>query len=186
MNAWVVWTPIPYDEAETPPVRVRRQSEFARIALRECARRCGAPQDGWQQEADGAPRPNDSWFWSVSHKPRMAIAAIARAPIGVDVEALSPRREELYDQVGRQAEWQILGGRTWENFFTLWTAKEAVMKANGRGIGHLSKCRIVARTIAAVRVEFEGRPWQVVHQRIDGHIFGLAGDFDRCDWSALS
>lgn len=182
MNAWVTWTTIPYDQAEPPRVRVRRQSEYARAALRDCAQRCGAPLDGWQQNADGAPLPNDDWYWSISHKPRMAVAAIARAPVGVDVEAIAPRRIELYDQVARDEEWNIVGGRTWENFFALWTAKESVMKANGCGIGHLSKCRIAARTPDAFLLHFDRCSWRVIHRRVNDHLVGLAGDYGCCEW----
>lgn len=183
MKAWVVWTPIPHDPADPPPFRVRQQSEYARAALRECARRCGAPPNEWRQDAENAPIPTSGWFWSISHKPKMAVAAIARAPIGVDVEALLPRRMELYDQVGSEEEWRILGGRSWENFFVLWTAKESVMKANGHGIGYLSRCRVVARTPASVQIDFQGAPWRVLHRNVDDHIIGLAGDFTCCDWS---
>jgi len=123
--------------------RVAEQSRLARIALTECARLSGGPASDWNKDANGAPSPNDGWHWSIAHSREWAAAVISREPVGIDVERIRPRREGLFDQVAGEDEWNAIGGRTWNLFFRMWTAKEAVLKANRAGIGWLRECRVV-------------------------------------------
>ncbi len=57
----------------------------------------------------------------------------------------------------------MLGGRTWESFFRLFTAKEATLKANGKGIGYLRECNMRGHESAADRLALEhaGAVWHV-------------------------
>jgi len=174
---------VPISDREPPSVRVQRQRERARTALRRCAELCGAPAYGWVQDAGGAPVPNQAWHWSLSHKRRLAAAAIARCPIGIDVEEIVPRREDLFNEIGTEEEWRLMGERTWPAFYRLWTAKEATLKANGHGIGRLASCRIAAVTgEELLTVDFEGRSWAVQHAGFEGHLLALAGSPAKVAW----
>lgn len=184
MNVQVVLLPIPFIEGEPPPSRVRRQREFARKALYECARLCSAPIDGWRQAEGGAPLPSGRWHWSISHKRQLAAAAIAQFPFGIDVEEFAPRRDDLLDQVASATEWAIMGGRNWRNFFRLWTAKEATLKANGLGIGNLSRCGIRAtRGLAELTVQLDDRDWVVRQFEFENHVVAVAGVNGPIDWT---
>jgi phosphopantetheinyl transferase len=176
---------IPFDEGEPRPARVRRQSEYARLALGECAIRTGAPSAGWSQADDGRPLPNAGWHWSLSHSRGMAAAAVARSPIGVDIEHIRPRRAELFDKVAMPQEWDLLGGRDWAAFFTLWTAKEATLKAVGRGVGWLNECRVLSAAGGSLLVHFDGRDWPVRHYRAGEYACALACSAATVSWQVL-
>jgi len=168
---------IPQSAIERTPEAVQRQRVTARDALKLCARELGAPTDGWSQSPDGAPIPNNGWHWSISHKRSWAGAVISRDPIGLDIEAIQPRHNDLYGKVGSDREWDRLGGRTWDNFFTLWTAKEATLKANGVGIGLLSECRIerVESDVGPHMIaSFAEQSWRIEHVYFNGHVAAVA------------
>jgi phosphopantetheinyl transferase len=142
MTIYPVLIDVPHAPDEKPPERMRKQRDYARRALRHCATLTGAPLNGWSQQEGGAPLPNGEFYWSISHTRGLAAAVIAKTPVGIDVERIRERRGDLFDEVGVEEEWKLLGGKTWSAFFMLWTAKESVVKANSLGIGQLDECRL--------------------------------------------
>jgi len=79
--------------------------------------------------------------FSTSHSGHLNLVAIGRtAKIGVDIEKISefPEVREIADRHFTAAEVRELDcspeSRRFEVFFKLWTRKEAVLKANGRGL----------------------------------------------------
>ena len=182
-----VLVPIPVLEERSPPQRVQQQRDYARRALRPCAGLCGAPTEGWLQSPDGAPLPLQGYHWSITHKRRWAAAVIADHPVGIDIEHIAPRRRNLFDAVGGEDEWRLLGDRSWHSFFRLFTAKEATLKANGVGIGYLSACRVVKVADARhVVTEFQGHAWRVEHFEHDDHIAAVTCDNAGVAWHVLS
>lgn len=82
--------------------------------------------------------------FSVSHSGALSLCALGEAPVGADVELVRPRsgrlpRYALSD--GEYAWYRERGGR-WEDFYTLWTLKEARVKCTGEGIFQMSPRRI--------------------------------------------
>lgn len=53
---------------------------------------------------------------------------IAEEKIGVDIELIKPRSEALLEKWADELE--LLGAKNWENFYRIWTAKEAILKAS--------------------------------------------------------
>jgi len=168
---------------------VQLQRQAARRALIECAALCGAPSDGWEQNEGGRPLPNQGWHWSISHKHEWVAAVVAREPIGIDIESIVPRRDELlFDKVADASEWALVGSRNWENFYRIWTAKEAVLKAKGLGIGHLLECRMLDITTNKKhafsygdtpnsprwRFSSEDESWEVRHFEHHDAVFAVA------------
>lgn len=132
----------------------RRRSTVARAALRALLARllgvAGAAVPlvtaaSGQPLAAGTP-----WHVSVAHSGALAVVALARAPVGVDVEAA----RDMPDAVAM--------ARTWftpeeaarvaacpADFLPLWTAKEAVLKAAGTGLaGGLAQFTLAPLTTA--------------------------------------
>ncbi|WP_158240841.1 4'-phosphopantetheinyl transferase family protein [Telmatospirillum siberiense] len=79
--------------------------------------------------------------FSLSHTRSMVAAAVGwYGPLGVDVETVTdgPRREDvagLAFSAKEQASLSGLTGEAWNDaFFTLWTLKEAAVKATGQGL----------------------------------------------------
>ena len=167
---------VPLQRGLRTPQQVAAQTAAGKAALALCARRRGLPLDGWSKGPEGAPIASHGRFWSISHKPRYAMAAIAEHPVGVDIEQVTPRRSRLHEAIASPKEWDRLGTQDWATFYALWTAKEAVLKANGRGIGDLLKCEFTT-------LDSEGGgwlllygecPWRVAHRSFDGHILAVA------------
>lgn len=68
--------------------------------------------------------------FSLAHSGEWAICGLSRREIGVDVEKIKPRRENLPRRV-------FGVDMDWEEFYRRWTAMEAYGKLTGRGIGPL-------------------------------------------------
>jgi 4'-phosphopantetheinyl transferase len=177
---------IPSTEHPRSAEQVSMQRAYARDALRECARRCYAPLEGWVKDARDVPMPNEGFYWSISHKQRYAVAVIAQEPVGVDVELIAPRPRDLHDTLATSDEWVCMGDRSWRSFFRLWTAKEAVLKANGLGIGAFDRCRLTGvvddRHLALSMPE---RSWQVEQFSHDGHLFAVTTSVAVQSWHVL-
>ena len=74
--------------------------------------------------------------FSLSHSRGLSLCAFGEAPLGADIEVTAPRSPGLprYALSSREYAWfQSRGGR-WEDFYTLWTLKEARVKCTGEGI----------------------------------------------------
>ena len=165
--------------------RVGRQRAQARIALSRCAALAGAPPDGWRQDDNDRPLPNDGFHFSIAHKPLCAVAAIADCPVGVDVECIKPRSSEHFDEVAAPREWAVLGGRSQRHFFRLWTAKEAVLKSTGVGMAGWDGCR-VSHLIDERRMTltFDGSTVEVEHLEHANHIAAVTAR-GRVEWTVL-
>lgn len=177
---------IPQDASPRSPQQVARQREFARLALGCCAKRCGAPVNGWEKDDSEAPLPNAGFYWSVSHKRRWATAVIAQHPVGIDIEHVAPRPRKLHDALAESKEWAMIGDRSWPAFFRLWTAKEAVLKATGVGIAGLLRCRLIeVGDERHMRLEYEGKPWPIEHFYHADHVVAVTCDSARVNWRVV-
>jgi phosphopantetheinyl transferase len=77
------------------------------------------------------------WFLSISHSGSVVACAVARRPVGLDVEAPErPPRESLVRRMCTPAEAAEVAAATDSTaaFFRLWVRKEAVSKATGAGL----------------------------------------------------
>ncbi len=167
--------------------QVAAQRAAARAALLESAALSRAPRDGWMQDAAGAPLVNNGWHWSVAHTRRYAVGVVSRHPVGVDIEALAPRRETLWEALADGSEWTLLGGRSWPGFFRLWTAKEAVVKSAGLGLGVLGECRLAhGGKTDRMAVCFRGETHPVDHYAFDGHLAAVTADSQQVEWCVRS
>ncbi len=122
----------------------RREFLLTRGALRRLlAQRLAAEPNSLSFLKNGAGKPYleaHPVHFNVSHAHGVSLIAIAAAgPVGVDVEAVRnlDSREAMARRWFHPAEVTALEQRNWdqEAFFVLWTAKEAVVKALGTGLG---------------------------------------------------
>lgn len=166
--------------------RTRFLSDYARRALAASAEKSGVRLDQLDKAENGAPLPSNGFHWSVTHKPAYVGGVVAPVPIGLDIEEIRPVREGMYARVGSPAEWALSAEDPVHLFFRFWTAKEAVLKATGKGIVDLSRC-VVRRVAGPDRLvlEYQGRTWEVVQVFFDGHLAsvveeGMAVVWDVC------
>lgn len=90
--------------------------------------------------ADGAPLVRGRHV-SIAHTGRgpavVAVAAVSHGPVGVDVEAVGPRRADLWRRILAPSEHAVLdflGGPTDSTQTLLWALKEAVLKGQRTGL----------------------------------------------------
>ena len=165
--------------------RQQAQSRRAREALARCCEASGVRLGPLEKGDRNIPLPFHGTFWSLSHKPRFVAAVVGPAPIGIDIEEITPRTEGLHDYIASKAEW-ALADRSWETFFRFWTAKEAVLKAVGVGLAHLKKARIDAiLDTDNLIVDYASRPWHVGHFRFRNHIVSLTHDGHAIAWNLV-
>jgi 4'-phosphopantetheinyl transferase len=166
-----------HDAALRGRARLESQSALARAALALSARASEARLGPLAKDAEDAPLPSNGWHWSLSHSDGFAAGAVCRARIGIDVEAIAPRRSDVVARVSSREELELLGGFSWEAFVRVWTAKEAVLKKAGVGLLELDRCRLVAVTgTGLLVVNHRGRD-HVVEQSVDSdHVAAVAHD----------
>ncbi len=73
---------------------------------------------------------NGTFYWSISHSKNYIAYSISDAPTGIDIAEYRERDDSLLD-IHTDSEYRILWGQNWNNFYILWTAKEALIKAQG-------------------------------------------------------
>ena len=69
-------------------------------------------------------------FWSLSHSEKYVAFIVSDTPVGIDISENIERDRALFSY-HTDSEYQILWGKNWENFYILWTGKEAVIKICG-------------------------------------------------------
>jgi 4'-phosphopantetheinyl transferase len=170
-----------------PRERVTFLSRHARKALQISAAESNLTIGAALKDRDGRPRSVKGVYWSLTHKPAYVGAIVARRLIGIDIETMVQRKTEaLFDKVADSEEWALIGSRSWEGFHRYWTAKEAVLKADGTGLEGLSHCRVVAiPTANSLIVQIKRRRMIVEHFYFDGHIASVAKIAGTVHWTLL-
>lgn len=164
--------------------RVQAQSLRAREALALSCEASDVTLGPLRKDHRDAPLPfNGPTYWSLSHKTRYVAAVVGPTALGIDIEEITPRNEALYGYLADEAEWSLAHNRGWEMFFRFWTAKEAVLKAVGIGLVHLSKVRIHAILDEEnLLVDYDARVWPVCHLRFQDHLVALMHDEHAVVW----
>lgn len=74
--------------------------------------------------------------FSLSHSGGLSLCALGEREVGCDIELVRPRKENFpaYVLGGRELRWFEDRGSRWEDFYALWTLKEARGKCTGEGL----------------------------------------------------
>ncbi len=132
----------------------------------------------------GEPLPNNGIHWSISHTIAYVAAVVADRPIGIDVEGIKDLEPNVLKRIASEVEWSLGTGAI--DYFScrIWTAKEAVLKANGVGLAGLSECR-VERVIDDVELglSYGGEAWRASHfLALDRHIVSVTETRRGVEW----
>jgi 4'-phosphopantetheinyl transferase len=163
INAVVLETPASLQQL------VRREraeglSNHARIALRKSAELSGIALEALQKGDRGQPVPVNGNYWTLSHTIDYVAAAVAPYPIGIDIERIGPFTSALQAKVAGPDEWEIAADADERTFCRIWTAKEAVLKAVGKGLAGLSRCKVTEIVDEnQTRIEYGSEKWIVSH-----------------------
>jgi phosphopantetheinyl transferase len=109
-----------------------------RLALATAAIRAAVGYPGIEvhRSGSGAPVVSDSTMCvSTASRHGCFAIALARGPVGVDLEAVAPL-DPMPLAVLHADERAFVSGASIDTFFVLWTAKEAYLKFAGLGFGH--------------------------------------------------
>lgn len=75
-----------------------------------------------------------NFHFNLSHSGEWVLCALSdEGEVGVDIEQIRPRREHLPRYIMSDAEFAAFDG-SWEDFFRIWTLKEAYVKYQGTSI----------------------------------------------------
>jgi len=166
--------------------KVTALSDRARQALTLSADRAGIALGELRKDSDDVPLSFGGYHWSVSHKPKYVAAVIGQGRMGIDIEEIGPRRQNIFGYVAGEEEWQLLGGESWDSLYRCWTAKEAVLKSTGTGLAGLKSCRVAdVQDDANISLSFEGRLYKVAQMRLDGHIIAVLKNDNMVEWVVL-
>lgn len=113
-----------------------------------------------QSDNSGKPIPfsldGTNYFWSLSHTDHYIAFSFASSPTGIDIVEVRPRNEELF-ATHDISEYEILGWVSWENFYILWSSKEAIIKAYGNTLDDMK--RMVLKDKVEENYIFEFLTW---------------------------
>lgn len=172
-------------------VRVANQRRSARELCHECAHVLGHPVRHLLRDEHGLPAPCDGWYWAVSHTRCFVAGIVAPFPVGLSVERVRHRTQELVRVCGGREEYEMLGGFRWQTFARLLSAKAAVLHKEGRPLADVSSCRVAAvPSDHGIVVHLDDRTHFVFQRFSGGHYASvcaeLPGDADlEWDWSDL-
>lgn len=96
--------------------------------------------------------------FNISHSNQYIVCGICDRPIGVDIQKTGTYKQTVAERVCSQAELQkILESKDRDSkFIKIWSAKEAILKAYGHGIGSVSLREVDSSSAKSLRV---GQYW---------------------------
>lgn len=98
-----------------------------------------------EKDPNGKPIPIEiQWtllYWSISHSNNYVSFIISDEPTGIDIAEYEERDISLLD-MHSDSEYDLLGAKSWNNFYILWTAKESIIKLQGWWLEDMSTIRI--------------------------------------------
>ena len=134
------------------------------------------------KDKNGAPLPVDGTYWSLSHKNDFVVGVVSNQKVGIDIEEIIPRSPGLHRKVAYPEEWDLIGGLNQQNFYRIWTAKEATVKALGHGIEDLLQCTIVDIKESQTLLHYYKQEWLVEHFFIENHILAITKNYQQINW----
>jgi len=167
--------------------RVAYLSRLARSAVECSSRKTGTPIGCLQKDDKGVPIPIGGIHWSVSHKPEYVTGVVSPEKIGIDIEKFRPYSQGLEKKVADLQEWELSKTDRSELLFRYWTAKEAVLKAEGLGLSGLSACKVV-KVIDQTNliVTFQSHNRLIEHFFFKNHVAAIVKDYHRVEWTVSS
>lgn len=119
----------------------QKRTLFGRIILKYISARLGISRSDFVSLTSwGKPvfTLQNGYDFNISHSGNMVVCCLSKDSfVGIDLELNRPLKIEIYKNYFDSQEWQFIKkSETPESaFFKLWVRKEAVIKADGRGIG---------------------------------------------------
>lgn len=118
----------------------RHAALLGKILLRLALQNAGYDPDlsGLRYTPEQKPFLPEGPAFNVSHSGNRVICLLGgQAPLGIDIESLSPLPFEDFQPQFTENEWAAIrdAPSPLHAFYRFWTAKESILKADGRGLG---------------------------------------------------
>jgi len=163
--------------------KVERLSAIAREALQLSAERSGIIVGELKKNENDVPIPFNGIHWSISHKSKCVVAVLSKDRVGIDIEEIRPRVERLFSRTASDEEWTRIGDKNWNNFYRYWTAKEAVLKADGFGIGGLPSCSVISVPDEThIDLKYKERHYKIEQFYFNNHIVSVVKGNSEIEW----
>lgn len=167
-------------------LRNRKEKEkciCAGLLLRYAFLEAGYDIKDWQQvqiekEVYGKPyiKGYDDFQYSLSHSGEWIVCAVDMMPVGADIQEMKSWKMQLAKRFYHADEYDRLlaikendSDRRTREFYSIWTAKESVVKWNGRGIGAGISGYVTAQDYSHV---YDINKSQIVHIRLYNELEG--------------
>ncbi len=171
--------PLLPDFVATRAVRYRQAQDaynfvLGRLLLRQALLRSNLPLTRLAEiDYTTADKPTlPDLYFSITHSQEwVACAFSTEQAVGLDVELPRDLNRAHFRASFSWHEWdQIIADEGLHTFYLHWTAKEAVLKATGLGLGHLLDMTLVGLKEAFVKLpeEEQASHWQLWHWNIEG------------------
>lgn len=86
----------------------------------------------------------DFCHFNISHSGKYAVCAVSDVPVGIDIEKMTDfKRRERYMLFSKEESDYVNEAESTERFYTLWTMKEAYIKAVGGTLGDAGRVTLV-------------------------------------------
>ncbi len=114
----------------------------------------------------------DFCFFSISHSGDYAVCAVSDSPVGVDIEHMKSFKQRDKYMLFTLRESEYVNECDCENrFYTLWTRKEAYVKAKGGVISDAAKTELVT-PVFKLKDNYDG--FELTTEITDGYILSAA------------
>jgi hypothetical protein len=130
--------------AEKTAVKKAVKILFRKMIRRLCPSLCSNLQIKTGQRGKPYLAECSSWHFNISHTGNMGVCAVARIPIGVDIEQIDKRRKwkEIAKQCFHKQESEYLRDQPSSDctlFYHIWTRKEAWLKLHDMSVWQMSQ-----------------------------------------------
>lgn len=159
-----------------------RQSRLlGKLLLREGLKKAGCGPgclDGLAEDRNGRPFVGENVDFNISHSHEYTVCAVSnQGKVGIDIEKTEPTALEDFEKQMTPEEWRIIksSDRAFERFYSYWTMKESVLKADGRGLSvPFDKVEISGN-----RARLSDTVWHLCELDIcSGYVCHMATDWD--------
>lgn len=139
----------------------RHRALFGKLLLRDALKELNYPEDelcNLQYTRHGRPWLKGGIEFSISHSGQYVLCTISnQCRLGIDVEIIYNRNFQDFSTIMTTKQWNFIcnSQEPLKEFYRLWTLKESVIKANGKGLSiPLNELETDYRTVSA-----EGMRW---------------------------
>ena len=139
-------------------------------------------------DANGKPYVKDNKCFNVSHSGDYCIIATADKPIGIDIEKMNSDNIALAESIYAKEELEWMMVDELSRFHKLWTLKESLMKATGKGLAVEPISINVMPFINNDGIIVNGVKWYAASATIKNYAFSCCTThpIDRLNWIEYS